>query len=584
MLPTQHTPGEAGDIAYLVLRRLRWPLIALILAYAIAVIGMTFMPGIDAEGRPWNMSLFHAFYVMSYTATTIGFGELPYTFSNAQRAWMTFSIYLTVIAWTYTLGAIFTLVADVNFRAAVARSIFAWRVRSLGDPFYVLCGYGQSGRQLARALDRLGFRVIIIELRRERSASAAIDRLAAPAIVLTDDARVPETLRLAGITRSLCRGLIVLTGDDTANQGIAIGARTLAPDLTVIARVRTETAKVNLEAFGGVHVIHPFETFATNIALDLDHPEVLRLEEWLTAAPDTPCPERVGLPPGSWVIVGFGRFGRAIANVLEARGIAWHAIDNHELEATLRERSHLVIGQNTDRSLKDSGIGEASVLVAGTDNDAINLAAVTLARRLNPNIWVIIRQNHAADRVLIRAARAQMRFVQAEIVVHECLQLLHEPLLGAFLRRVRAEGGSFAERVRTAIQARLGDGAPLAWSLKLDLLSPGVFYALLQSGRPFLLAHLLEHRDEQPPEVPAMALMVQRGAESLLLPSADTELKAGDRVLMVGRAAARTWQQRLMLDASAMQWQLTGQEPPRTWLFRWLADRQARRQALLSQP
>jgi len=42
--------------------------------------------------------LFDAFYVMSYTATTIGFGEIPYPFSYAQRLWMTFSIYMTVIA------------------------------------------------------------------------------------------------------------------------------------------------------------------------------------------------------------------------------------------------------------------------------------------------------------------------------------------------------------------------------------------------------------------------------------------------------------------------------------------------------
>ena len=33
------------------------------------------------------MTLFDAFYFMSYTATTIGFGELPWPFTTAQRSY-----------------------------------------------------------------------------------------------------------------------------------------------------------------------------------------------------------------------------------------------------------------------------------------------------------------------------------------------------------------------------------------------------------------------------------------------------------------------------------------------------------------
>jgi hypothetical protein len=80
-------PGQATSTIFLVLRRLRAPLIVLIVIYAITVFGLTLMPGVDAAGKPWKMSIFHAFYFMSYTATTIGFGEIPYAFSDAQRMW-----------------------------------------------------------------------------------------------------------------------------------------------------------------------------------------------------------------------------------------------------------------------------------------------------------------------------------------------------------------------------------------------------------------------------------------------------------------------------------------------------------------
>ena len=58
------------------------------------------------------MGFFDAFYFMSYTATTIGFGELPYPFTDAQRLWVTVTIYLTVIGWAYAIGSLLALLQD----------------------------------------------------------------------------------------------------------------------------------------------------------------------------------------------------------------------------------------------------------------------------------------------------------------------------------------------------------------------------------------------------------------------------------------------------------------------------------------
>jgi voltage-gated potassium channel len=563
-----------SDVLFLILRRLRAPLIVLIVAYAIAVLGFTQVPGQLPDGQPWKMSVFHAFYVISYTATTIGFGELPYPFSDAQRLWLTFTIYLTVIAWTYTLGAIFTLISDATFRSAIAHSLFAWRVRALAEPFYILCGYGQSSRALAHVLDRMNIRVVVVELDKERAARVVIESFHSHPVAAHADARFPNVLRDAGISRKNCVGLLALTGDDKANQTIAIGARTLQPSLRVIARVKSEIAKVNLESFGDVAVINPFETFAANVALDLDAPEVLRLEEWLTAAPDAACPARIGVPQGAWVLVGYGRFGHYIAKILDERGIAWKAIDNRTL---VGEADHQVLASdNTDSALRDADIDKAAVIVGGTDNDAINLAAITLARRRNPKIWTIIRQNHIADRVLIRAAKANLRFVQSEIMVHECLQLVNEPMLGDFLKLLRKEGALFASSTLEKIQSRVGDRAPHAWSFRCDLIEPGVFYALLQQKIPLTLKTLARDTDSDDESHCALALMLVRNGIASMLPEEDTELQAGDRVLFVGRRRAKSLQQRIVADPMAMEWLLTGQEPPRSALFRWWRARKRR--------
>ena len=147
-----------NSILFLILRRLRRPLILIIVCFAIAILGLTLAPGIDDKGRLWHMSIFQALYVISYTATTIGFGEIPYAYSQSQRLWMTFSIYLTVIPWFYAVGKIISLLQDTALRQAIITERFANTVRSLQEPFYILCSYGESASVLARTLDEKGMR------------------------------------------------------------------------------------------------------------------------------------------------------------------------------------------------------------------------------------------------------------------------------------------------------------------------------------------------------------------------------------------------------------------------------------------
>ena len=87
------------SVVPMILRRMRVPLVVLIVAYSIATVGFTLIPGVDDQGNPWRMSFFEAFYVVSYTGSTIGFGEVPYDFSGGQRMWTMVSIYLTVFSW-----------------------------------------------------------------------------------------------------------------------------------------------------------------------------------------------------------------------------------------------------------------------------------------------------------------------------------------------------------------------------------------------------------------------------------------------------------------------------------------------------
>jgi Trk K+ transport system NAD-binding subunit len=556
-----------SDVLFLVLRRLRAPLITLIAVYAISVGGLALLPGVDADGNPGRMSIFHAFYVMSYTATTIGFGEVPHPFNDTQRLWITFAIYLSVTGWAYTLGSVIALVNDATFRGLLARGMFIWRVRGIAEPFYILCGYGQSGTRLARSLDGLGNRLVIIEPQPERLARVAIQDYATPPLTLTADARLADVLEDGGIASLYCQGLVALAGADEVNQAIAIGGRLLNTSIQIVARAKSHVAKVNLESFGGVEVVNPFETFAFNLGVSLRNPEVLQVEEWLTGTPGSACPARIQPPRGLWVLVGYGRFGRAIAEVLDREGIEWKAFDPAKEHDHDR---HLLHGDYTEHILRDAGIANADVLVAGADVDAVNLGVTTLARRVKPTIFVVIRQNHVQDRALVEAANADVTFVQSDLMVHECLQLLKTPMLGRFIARLREAEPVVAAATIKRVLDEVGEGAPSAWRFECDVMQAGMFAAFFQHGDgAFRIADLLADPTDPQVRMRAAALMLERKGEVQLLPTVDTPLKAGDRILFVGDDSTRRLQRRYLTEPGTVSWVLSGTEPPRGAIFRW---------------
>ena len=63
------TTSELDRVTAIVLRFMRRPILVLIVVYAIAISGLVLIPGQDAEGNPTHMSIFHAFYFLTYTAT-----------------------------------------------------------------------------------------------------------------------------------------------------------------------------------------------------------------------------------------------------------------------------------------------------------------------------------------------------------------------------------------------------------------------------------------------------------------------------------------------------------------------------------
>ena len=159
---------------------------------------------------------------MSYTATTIGFGELPNAFTDAQRLWVVVCIYLTVVAWAYAIGALLTLLQDRAFRQALAVQHFERRVRRIAEPFLVVAGYGQTGALLVRSFDALGRRLVVLDSDVEKIDALDLMSYRSDVPGLVADVRSPHQLRRAGLESPHCEGVLALTDDDEANLAVAM--------------------------------------------------------------------------------------------------------------------------------------------------------------------------------------------------------------------------------------------------------------------------------------------------------------------------------------------------------------------------
>ena len=552
----------------LALRRMRAPLVVIVAVYAIAVLGLVLIPGTDANGNPAPpLSFFHAFYFVSFTATTIGFGELPAGFSDGQRLWVTVCIYLAVFGWTYTILSLLAVMQDKPLQHALAVGRFRRAVRRIGEPFYILCGYGETGTLLARSLDQLGIRFVVLDISPDRTEDLVVRGFDVDVAALTADVRKPDVLLIAGLRHPCCRGVVSLTNDDGANLAAAITVRLLNPTIPVLARAESEATVANMASFRTDHIINPFEKFGEYLALALDEPGNYQLLEWLTGIPGTTLRAETTPPRGHWVVCGYGRFGRAVVRHLGRKGQTVTIVDPQPDPGA---HPPWICGRGTEAGiLQQADIARAVGIVAGTDHDVSNLAIAMTARELHPRLFVVIRQNLVANKVLFDAFKADVTMVPSEIIAHECLALLTTPLRRRFLDIVKAEKDEWADRVVASLRARVGEQVPVIWSVCLDpIQAPGC----LAAGMPFNLEWLMRSGANRDEPLRCMALLLVRNHSERPLPDAVMALLPGDHLLFAGTPEARALQLLALANVNVFDYVKTGKETG-GWLWQALWPR-----------
>ena len=77
-----------GAAFFLALRRLRAPIIYMASVFFVGMTGLVLIPGVDPKGEEWHFTMLQALYFTVYTATSLGYGEIPHPFTDTQRLWV----------------------------------------------------------------------------------------------------------------------------------------------------------------------------------------------------------------------------------------------------------------------------------------------------------------------------------------------------------------------------------------------------------------------------------------------------------------------------------------------------------------
>lgn len=140
---------------------------------------------------------------------------------------------------------------------------------------YIVCAYGRVGRAAARELEAEEVSFVVIEAREDVEPRMRTDRV----LYLSGDPTSESVLRKAGI--EWARGLVCAVDSDATNVYITLMARSLNPDIYIVARASEADSPQRLTRAGANRVISPYRSSGRQMAHLVLRPRVVDSLEML---------------------------------------------------------------------------------------------------------------------------------------------------------------------------------------------------------------------------------------------------------------------------------------------------------------
>jgi voltage-gated potassium channel len=222
-------------------------LVAVALAYGVA--GYMVLEG-------W--SFLDALYMTVTTLTTVGFREVrPLDDSGRVFTLTVMAVGVGLVLVTIAVTAQWVLEGTWSERSRRRR--MDRRIAQLRDHF-IVCAYGRVGRAVARELEDQGEPFVVVDPK--ESLVERLDEDGVPYLIA--DPSEEAVLRAAGVERA--RGLVCAVDSDATNVYITLIARSVKPDLFIVARASEPGSDERLQRAGADRVISPYVSSGRHMA------------------------------------------------------------------------------------------------------------------------------------------------------------------------------------------------------------------------------------------------------------------------------------------------------------------------------
>ena len=242
-------------------------LLPLLLLIVIVLAGATWYGWIEEFG------FFDGLYMAVITLTTVGYEEVRPLDESGRGFTIVYTLAGIGVLFYVAGGIVEELVAG-TIADALGTHRFSRRAQRMRD-HVIVCGQGRVGREVVRLLREGDIPTLAIDWSEERLDFAR----SLGAIPLLGDATEQALLERAHAERA--RALIAAADSDAVNTYIVLTARTINPEVEIVARAASDEAVSRLGAAGASRVFSPYQIAGRHMAIAATDPHVIEFIDTL---------------------------------------------------------------------------------------------------------------------------------------------------------------------------------------------------------------------------------------------------------------------------------------------------------------
>jgi hypothetical protein len=176
-------------------------------------------------------------------------------------------------------------------------------------------------------------------------------------------------------------------------------------------------------------------------------------------------------------------------------------------------------------------------------------------------------QNRRANRPLFDAIGVDFGMVPAEVIAHEVLARLANPVLMRFLPQVPHQGDAWSAAMVDRLVDTCGDGTPDLWRISLTGDEAPALEGRL-GGQGLRLDDLLRDPVDRDHALGIVALTLLREGQRTMAPPGDVRLRMGDQMLLAGRSWDRAALNTTLTEEPTATYVIDGRRTAASWLWR----------------